>query len=104
MNFKFPKWTDKRNIRVFAGIEAIAKRENNIWHIKSERCDMCGKCCMNVPEKWSRGQNKETGNCLHLKFEANEHLCDLGLNRPFSCCAEGAEGEDFCSSKWELLK
>ena len=103
MNLKLPKWTDERNVRVFAGIEAVAKREKGIWYIKTVRCNMCGECCMNVPEKWPRGQDKDTGHCLHLKYEANEYLCDLGWNRPFACCAEGAEGEDFCSSKWELI-
>ena len=95
-----PEWTQGRKIRIFAGIEAVAKYEGGSWYIKGTRCNKCGECCKNVPDKWPRGKNLETGDCLHLKYEATEYLCDLGFHRPFSCCAEGAEGEAFCSSKW----
>ena len=97
-----PDWTKERSIYVFAGIELVAYRvPKEKWKVKTSRCNMCGKCCMDVPDKWSMGKNKETGHCVHLIFYANQWLCDLGSNRPFSCCI--GDGADDCSIKWKEI-
>lgn len=97
-----PNWVEKRTIYIFAGIEVIAKKlHEQPWQIKTERCSYCGKCCMNVPDNWSMGKNKETGHCAHLIFRANQWLCGLKANCPFSCCTE--DGGDDCSIKWEEI-
>lgn len=101
ISLELPDWVNKRRIRILAGIEEVAKRsDDDTWEIKVSRCIRYGKCCMNVPKDWSRG--KQDGNCKHLQFEANEHLCDLGVNRPFMCCV-GDGWEKDCSIKWEKI-
>jgi len=83
-----------------AGIEPIVKRDKGIWYIKTQRCTRCGKCCMNVPENYTHGRGAD-GNCQHLKYEANEYLCDLGAKRPYICCV--GDGFDDCNIKWEKI-
>ena len=97
-----PDWAnDGRTIRILAGIEEVAKRlKDGTWMIKVSRCVRCGKCCMNVPKEWPRGE--KDGNCKHLQFYANEYLCDLGSHRPFSCCT-GDGWEEECSMEWEKV-
>lgn len=99
-----PNWTlnNKTNLYIFSGIEQIAKCENGVWYIKIERCDKQGHCCKNVSENWAHGRG-EGGNCLHLKQDANEMLCDLGVKRPFSCC-KGEGNESICNIKWERVE
>ena len=98
-----PDWVDDQtNIYITAGIEPFMKRVNKVWYKKVVRCIKCGKCCMNVPNNWVRGQGKD-GNCQHLKFSANEYLCNLKAERPFICCV-GDGWEDECSIVWEKVK
>jgi len=99
-NFDLPEWTNERNIYIFAGIEIFMKRDMGKWYKKIQRCNKCGKCCMNVPDKWPHGKDMKTGNCQCLVYRANEWLCELGLNRPFSCCVGEGE-ENICNIKWE---
>ena len=84
-----PEWTDERNIYILAGIEPFMKRDMGKWMVKTKRCVKCGKCC-------------EPTKCEHLVFIANEHLCDLGVDRPFNCCIYETTG-DYCSVEWQDL-
>jgi Fe-S-cluster-containing hydrogenase component 2 len=108
----FPEWTDERNIDIFAGIEHAIKRENGVWYVKDRRCNLCGQCCMNVPEDWPHGYNKETGNCIHLEYNTTaefegetykQYLCDLCADRNFSCSRSEGEPE-FCSIIWNKIE
>jgi len=98
---KLPKWTDERNIYIFAGIEIVMKRDLGEWYIKTERCNNCGKCCMSKPKGWTHGRNRKH-DCKHLIFRANEYLCDLGADRPFFCSVSEGLPED-CNIKWKKL-
>ena len=71
------------NIYIFAGIEIIYKRDLGQWFQKTDHCNKCGKCCMNVPKDWPHGE--KDNNCQYLIFRANEYLCNLGPDRPFNC-------------------
>ena len=102
VTFELPEWTDGRRITVLAGIESVIKRMNGNWYIKVNRCIKCGKCCMDVPDNWAHGKG-EDGHCQHLKYEANEYLCKLGINRPYKCCVgDGIDMAD-CSITWEKI-
>jgi len=101
IDLTLPEWVDDRaNIRIFAGIELVAQKlPGKGIEIKTKRCNRCGKCCSNVSKKWVHGE--KDGNCLHLKYYANEYLCDSGFNRPFACCASDDSEKDFCNIEWE---
>ena len=99
----------ERNLHVFrdhitAGIEQIAKREGGIWYVKEERCNWCGKCCMDVPMGWPHGQDPDSGHCQHLVDDGGEiWRCHLGTDMPLACCkSEGEENE--CSIKWKKAR
>jgi hypothetical protein len=99
-----PKWTEKRNIHIFAGIEHVAKRESGVWYVKKKRCNLCGKCCMDVPVDWPHGYNHETKNCIHLvKSNDTEYLCNSKGDRNFSCCYSEGEPE-FCNITWQKIE
>jgi len=42
-----PDWVDDGSaIRIFKGIELVAKKfKNKPWKIKIVRCNFCGECC-----------------------------------------------------------
>lgn len=95
-----PDWVEERHIRIFAGIEEVAKKlHGKPWQIKVARCDMCGKCCMDVPDNWRFGRDEKTGWCKNLVYYANEYRC--GIDRPFGCCAGDDSEEDYCSIEWQ---
>lgn len=99
---EIPDWAidEKRTIYILAGMEEVAhKPHGKSWEVKTTRCNMCGKCCMNVPDNWSHGSKE--GKCKHLVYRANEYICGLGENRPFQCCIGDDAGEDYCVITWE---
>lgn len=97
---EIPDWVEERHIRIFAGIEEVAKKyHGQPWQVKVSRCNMCGTCCRNVPDNWRHGKDSKTGWCANLVYYANEYRC--GIDRPFTCCAGDFTGEDFCSVKWK---
>jgi hypothetical protein len=96
-----PDWVEEtRNIYVFAGAELIAIKELNDseLRVKTNGCNMCGKCCMNVPDDWEYGV--KDGNCQHLIQDVDKYVCSLGSNRPFMCCASDDSEKDFCCITW----
>lgn len=104
MKINIPNWASKRRITVLAGIESVIKRENGIWYEKTSRCIRCGKCCMNVPKKWSQGQGKN-GHCQYLMYEANEYFCDKASGKPYRCCVgDGLGRVDDCNIEWTRIK
>ena len=99
-----PAWVDERNVRIFAGIELVARcHKDGKWEIKVERCNQCGKCCMNL------GQDHPfpiiDGQCSYLAKEVgnNPHwLCSLSVNRPFGCSA-CTPVADYCPIRLEAI-
>lgn len=103
-----PDWVDARNIRVFAGIEEVARRmkRREYWEIKTARCSICGECCKHTNAEWPRGATEIDGKwvCNFLaEPKAGEARCALLKQRPFMCCATDHAGEDYCSVKWERV-
>ena len=99
-----PDWCDERHIRVFAGIEEVARKvHRKRWEIKTARCNKCGICCMNVKDNWRFGIDSKTGWCKNLSYDGHDiYLC--GIDRPFTCCAGDMAGEDFCSVTWQKVE
>lgn len=95
-----PDWVEERHIRIFAGIEEVAKKmQGKPWQVKVVRCNYCGRCCMNVPDNWVCGKDPETGNCQYLTKEGSKYVC--GIGRPFFCCAGDPSPEEYCSIEWK---
>lgn len=104
----FPE-DEQRIIRVMSGIEERAKKyPGKSWQIKTGQCNLCGKCCMNVPDTWVWGVDPETGWCAHLVYNEGwnngdtklGYLCDFGSARPSACTNGDKAGEDYCSVVW----
>lgn len=112
VNIELPDWVEEgQAIRIFAGIELVAKKMmNEPWQIKTVRCDMCGECCTINSPGWQDNtvEARDDGFCVELipkPDEDGKFLCALGSNRPFGCCAYGAgdNQKDMCCIRWEIL-
>jgi hypothetical protein len=108
----FPE-DDERCIRIMSGIEERARKyPGKPWEIKTAQCNLCGKCCMTVPEGWKYGKDPKTGWCKHLVYNEGwdnggtklGYLCDFGAARPMSCSVGDEAGKDYCSVEWDFLK
>ena len=118
-----PDWCDDKHIRIFAGIELVARSMigedgRKPLQVKKVRCNKCGKCCMNVnidrrDDDLGGGEKKdvfgrksdddgteakEKGWCEFLKKYGGEYYCEI--DRPFGCCAASPHQEEFCSVEW----
>jgi hypothetical protein len=93
----------KRNFHLFAGLEPIIRREalKGFWEIKVNDCSRCGVCCRSIREDHPLGT--ENG-CKHIKMSGNEHLCGLGIFRPYGCSIAEIKALEECTVKWESLK
>jgi len=89
-----PDWVkeENRGIYIMAGIELVAYKLpfEEKWKVKTGRCNMCGKCCMNFGEV--TGELKEmvteTGRCKYLISDGDKLVCSLSSARPWSCSVE----------------
>lgn len=105
LEIDIPEWAEERNIHIFAGIEHVAKRESGVWYIKDKRCNLCGRCCMDVPEDWPHGYDPVTGDCIHLEGSTpDEYICGLKADRNFSCCYSEGDPDEFCNITWSEIK
>lgn len=100
-----PDWATERSLYVFAGIELVAvKRKDDVWRIKTVKCNWCGKCCMNLK---NHGFPTIDGTCIHLKKQLNnkqdQYLCALGLQRPFGCCIGTGSKVPDCTEEYKEL-
>lgn len=113
IKFKLPDWTDERHLFVIAGQEPVLKRirrvdkQGNVtytWYKKAVRCNLCGRCCMNLKSTHRWGVD-ENGTCLRL-IEGNpgEFWCDPNKgSMPWDCLKGDNEGEEFCCLEWEII-
>ncbi len=72
-----------------AGTELLAYKpaDKKELLVKTERCNWCGACCKNIkyPEKFKFPVIN--GNCAYLHIYTDGKTdCQLGVERPFSCC------------------
>ena len=84
---KLPEWALGNNIYILSGIELVAYKiwNESHWMVKTIRCNMCGKCCMKLPE----GQMAPIieGRCMYLtEQDTDRWVCQLGSHRPWACC------------------
>ena len=103
IEIELPDWCGGRHVRIFAGIELVARSMIGVdgrkpMEIKKVRCNKCGQCCMGKPGTSEKGYDPETGWCLNLKKTGSEILCDV--DRPFSCCAASPSDKEFCVVEW----
>jgi len=93
-----------RNIRVFAGIDLIAEKlRGDKWKIKTQKCSMCGKCCMNL--KKDHIFPVVDGQCVYLVNPpgyGDKWICGLRVNRPHGC-AISTPTADYCTVKFEYV-
>lgn len=108
-----PDWADDgQAIRIFAGIELVAKKfMGKPWEVKTVRCNMCGECCTISSPGWKETTVgvKKNGRCVALipkPDEPGKFLCRLGSGRPFSCSAyaAGPDDEDLCCIRWKIIE
>lgn len=100
---------DDSAIRVFKGIELVAKKfKDKPWQIKTVRCNFCGECCTLQSPGWqgTTVKAKRDGYCIALIPKTDEQgkfVCELGAGRPFSCCAYAAGPNDTekCCIRWQ---
>jgi hypothetical protein len=99
-----PEWVDERNVRVFAGIELVARHlvHGPGWEIKTHRCSQCGRCCADLgPNHPFHTIDRQ---CVYLVKQPGKDNprwdCALGVNRPFGCSA-ATPYNDFCSVRFK---
>ena len=94
-----PDWTEERHIRIFAGLEEVARKlHGKPLEIKVGRCQQCGECCKRMAG----------GPCNHLVYSDGHgnHRCKpngIEYDRPFSCASGDGAGKPYCSVRWEKV-
>ena len=105
VELELPEWVDERGIHIIAGaLEEVAKKrtENSPWEIKVNRCNSCGRCCMNVPDDWPHEKDLSTGHCLYLESIGDDkYICSHKSSRPNACCISDGEGAEYCNITWK---
>lgn len=112
LKFTLPEWTDERHVWIIAGQEPVLFRQRFVgkdrkvryrWFIKSGRCNLCGKCCMNLRSDWIWGVDSK-GTCKRL-VEGNpgEFYCDPNKGgMPWGCLkGDGRERVLECTVRYE---
>jgi hypothetical protein len=96
IELKVPDWAEKRGLHIFAGIERVAYKMpwEEHWHIKTERCSMCGRCCKKVACEYLE---KEPGNNTRW-------LCGKPLMMPYSCLISKPRNVKECKMKFKEAK
>lgn len=91
-----PEWTEERHIRIFAGLEEVARKlHGKPLEIKVARCSQCGECC-------------KLDECPHLVYSEGHKgfLCKPEgsvYRRPFTCASGDNAGQPHCSIRWEKV-
>jgi len=105
-----PDWIFLHNVRVFAGIELVARLfKDGQWEIKTTRCNKCGKCCMGFKADARHIFPIVDGHCVHLHKEPHlpgtqpQYLCALSVNRPFGCSAVTPQA-DYCIVRFDTIE
>ena len=98
IEIEIPDWVDneKRGLHIFAGIERVAYKmpwqEN--WYIKTQRCSMCGRCCMRI-------------NCPELEKEPgrdDKRRCGVALAMPYTCLVSKPRNIKECTIRFEEVR
>ncbi len=100
---EIPDWTEERTIYIMAGIELVAYREpGKKWKIKAGRCNLCGKCCMNLGKR--HPFPVIDGRCIYLIRESKTtYECGLRISRPFGCCVGIPQNMPECTEIYKEL-
>ena len=106
LKINLPDFVNDHALYVFSGIELVAYRnKDGKFHIKTGRCNMCGKCCTNF--KRHSQPLTEDKTCIHLVKEPGDNprwKCGLGINRPFGCSVGVPTNIPECTEKYEVLE
>lgn len=107
INIEIPDFPElnQRAIYIMAGSELIAKTIGGEWMIKTIRCDLCGKCCMNLDSQIGLPLTDD-GTCKHLERRPGKdekYLCGLGIERHFSCAIFDPFEKDYCHEEFEAV-
>ena len=83
---KLPLWALEKNIYILSGIELVAYKiwNESHWMVKTVRCNVCGKCCMKLPE--AQMAPIIEGRCMYLtEQDDGRWSCQLDFHRPIAC-------------------
>ncbi len=108
-----PEWTDERHVWVIAGQEPVycrlryVDKEGNVTYKefkKKIRCNLCGKCCMNLRPDWIWGVD-DKGTCLRLtKGNPGKFYCDIRKGgMPWDCLKGDNRSSEFCVLEYEEI-
>jgi len=104
IEIEIPDWAQERAIYIMAGIELAAyKIPGKKWKVKTSRCNMCGKCCMNLDPK-KHPFPVINGRCVYLlkrPGKEEKYECGLRISRPFRCCVGTTKVVPECTEKFE---
>lgn len=104
IEIEIPDWCEERHIFILAGIEMAAYKlvDDDQWHVKKSRCNMCGECCKTFKKPFVF--EVHDGVCEHL---LSNNTCGLGGHRPWVCCTsmerKGSKGVPNCSIEYEVV-
>ena len=104
IELELPDWVEGKHIYIMAGIELAAyKHLNKPWKVKTGRCNMCGKCCMNFKRDRDTFPRIKDGKCEFLIPDGKDKkVCGLRFNRPWVCSvATRPENVPECTEKFE---
>jgi hypothetical protein len=81
-----PDWAAERHIYIFAGIELLGYKlyGSDDVYVKTDRCNLCGKCCRNLPKSGNIPTDDEN-TCIYLTKVGSDYICSLGTARPWQC-------------------
>jgi len=107
IEIELPDWVDERDIYVMAGIELAAYKfaAEKKFHVKTSRCNQCGKCCEWSPQTPYYPSNPD-GSCSKLIPDGpDKKVCSIAVYRPFPCAygdpVMGRWSKDFCSIRYD---
>jgi Fe-S-cluster containining protein len=84
IEIEIPGWAEGQFISITAGKELIAyKKPGEALHVKVERCNMCGKCCMDLSQKFFLPT--KDGTCQYLVKDGDIYKCSILGKRPGVC-------------------
>jgi hypothetical protein len=86
-----PDWAQGKPIKLLANQELVFRKDPDAkLQIKMIRCNLCGECCLQVPENYLQFGTNGEGRCNKLNKDGT---CDAGHQKPFACLDDPPESE-----------
>jgi hypothetical protein len=84
---EIPNWVNPNlTLMLLAGQELVAfKQPNRSLKVKRERCNRCGECCLDTPNKHTPFGSDDEDKCNALKRSGDQWICTAGARKPYRC-------------------